>query len=351
MSDGSRRGDDFQNSLRARSSGARRRIVFAEGTDSRVLDAVATIVTEKLAHPILIGPPEEIRGALAHRFSRASPVGVSVRDVNDSALIQATYAHIAARRIGRNDEPEALEHMARDPLMQAGSMVANGEADGAVAGAVHTTADVVRAALVTLGLAAGLETLSSAFYMVFGDGHPSGPAVLTFTDAGVVPDPNSQQLADIAYAAAVARSQVVGDDARVGFLSYSTAGSAEGPSVTRVREALRLFRRRSPDIAADGELQGDAALSAAVARRKIPGSTVAGHVNVLVFPDLDAANIAYKLVQHLGGALALGPILQGLASPFNDLSRGAVAEEIVDVACITALMAGAPAVRAGPLPM
>jgi phosphate acetyltransferase len=165
------------------------------------------------------------------------------------------------------------------------------------------------------------------------------PEVLTFTDAGVVPDPTAEQLADIAAAASDARRRVVGDHPRVAFLSYSTAGSAGGPSVEKVRAAVDLFRAAHPDVVADGELQADAALIASVGERKSPGSPVAGQANVLVFPDLDAGNIAYKLVQRLAGAEALGPIIQGLARPCNDLSRGADVDDIVNVACITALMA------------
>jgi phosphate acetyltransferase len=265
--------------------------------------------------------------------------GLRVLDAAESDLVELTRDHLARRRAGRGDSPAAVDRMARDPLMQAGTMVATGTAAGAVAGCVRTTADVVRAALVTIGLEPDFDTLSSAFYMVFDADHPRGPSVLTFTDAGVVPTPDPNQLAEIALAAATARESVVGDEPKVAFLSYSTAGSAEGATVTTVRQALDLFRGRAPGIAADGELQGDAALSSAVASRKAPGSAVAGRANVLVFPDLDAANIAYKLVQHLGGATALGPILQGLACPFNDLSRGAVASDIVEVTCITALMA------------
>jgi phosphate acetyltransferase len=204
---------------------------------------------------------------------------------------------------------------------------------------VHTTAEVLRAALWCIGTAAGIRTVSSAFYMCVPSFLDTGePAVLTFTDGSVVPDPDASQLADIAAAAADARRAIVGDEPRIAFLSYATRGSAGGASVEKVRLACELFRERCPDVAADGELQADAALVASIRKRKAPGSPLDRPANVLVFPNLDAGNIAYKLVQRLAHAEAIGPVLQGLARPCNDLSRGASAEDIVNVACITALM-------------
>lgn len=226
-----------------------------------------------------------------------------------------------------------------DTLRSSVEALAAGTVDGVVAGARNSTADVLRAGLNILGTADGIRTVSSAFYMVL-EARAGGPErVLSFTDAAVVPEPTAVQLAEIAQAACSARRLIVGDEPKVAFLSYSTLGSAGGESVDRVREALERFRDRCPGVAADGELQVDAALVADVAARKAPGSAVGGEANVLVFPDLNSGNIGYKLVQRLGGAQALGPVIQGLALPLNDLSRGASVEDIVRVACITALMA------------
>jgi phosphate acetyltransferase len=234
---------------------------------------------------------------------------------------------------------EAVEAVT-DPLYFASLMVATGAADASVGGAVRTTAETVRAALHCIGPAEGLRTVSSAFIMVHPDAQWGERGVLVFSDCAVLPDPSAEQLAEIAISAAATFASIVGGEPRVAMLSFSTKGSAAGPLVDKVTAACAELERRKVDFSYDGELQFDAALLTGVGRKKAPDSPVAGRANVLVFPDLNAGNITYKAVERMGGARALGPLMQGLAMPANDLSRGCSAADVVQTSQLSLLQAG-----------
>jgi phosphate acetyltransferase len=302
----------FRRTLLERAAKKRARVVLCEGEDPRVQAAAERLRSERVVEPIVLG-----RGGV---------------DPARDPRLGKIAGYLRERRPERiRDGVHALD-VASEPVNFGAALVGLGEADGCVAGAVYPSGEVVRAALWGIGTAPGVSLVSSAFYMIMSD-----DLVLTFTDCAVVPEPTPGQLAEIALAAARDRSRLVGDTPRVAFLSYSTKGSARGPHVARVQEAAAHFQQLAPHIASDGELQADAALNVEVGERKAPGSPVSGRANVLVFPDLNAGNISYKLVQRLGGAVAIGPILQGLARPMADLSRGASPDDIVEVTAMVAL--------------
>ncbi len=305
----------FRQELLRRAARTPVRLLLPEAADPRVRQAAERLGKERIVEPVLVGPG----GLEPGKDPRLPRVAQLLRD----------------RRPDRVEDAVHALDLASDPLRFSAAMVALGEADGCVAGAAHTTADVLRAALWAIGPAEGTETISSAFYVI-----APGHDVLTFTDCAVVPEPSSEQLAQIALAAAKDRTSLVGDTPRVAFLSYSTKGSAAGPRVQRIRDAVERFHQLAPDIAADGELQVDAALDPTVAQRKGAADGLGGRANILVFPDLDSGNIGYKLVRTMG-AVTLGPLLQGLARPMSDLSRAASADDIVEVAAMVALQGAA----------
>ncbi|MBN1924496.1 MAG: phosphate acetyltransferase [Prolixibacteraceae bacterium] len=309
------------------------RIVLPEGNEERMLKAAHIVLEEKIARLIMLGNPEEIK-------AEAQKLGV---DIGNATLVDPLtderrdlYADmmVEIRKSKGLTKDQALE-LLNDPLCFGPMMIKNGDADGELAGSINATGDVLRPAFQLVKTMKGCSIVSGAFLM-FVDKKFGDDGVLVFADCAVMPDPNETQLAEIAVVTAKTAKAIVGLKPRVAMLSFSTKGSAKHPLVDKVTKATKLAKEMAPDILIDGELQLDAALIKEVGELKAPGSKVAGKANVLVFPGLEAGNIGYKLVQRLAGAQAIGPVLQGMAAPINDLSRGCSVEDIVNMVAVTA---------------
>lgn len=310
-------------------------IVLPESEDERVLQATQKVLEEKTANVVLIGNEEQIKADAAS--CGASIEGATIIDPKKFDGIERYVDELVELRKAKNlSKEEATEIMTTEPRFFGCMMVKLGEADGLVAGSNSPTADVLRAAIQVIKTAPGINTVSSAFIMETADGKFGDNGLILFADCAVIPEPNAEQLADIASATAATAKSVVGLDPKVAMLSFSTKGSANHPLVDKVQYAVDLLQERNVDFEFDGELQADAAIVEAVGAKKAPDSKVAGRANVLVFPDLQSGNIGYKLVQRFAGAAAHGPVVQGLAKPVNDLSRGCSVDDIANLVAITA---------------
>lgn len=318
--------------IRNKASKKDKHIVLPEGDDIRTLAAAKELSKEKICRTTLLGNQEKIKDL-------ADQQDIDLKEINiiDSGKSEhvETFAdrYFELRKHKGISRDDAIAKT-KEPLVFAAMMVESGVADGSVAGANHSTGDVLRAGIQCLGMKPGISVVSSTFLMLV----PNWGTPLTFADGGVVPDPTDEQLASIAIASAHTHQQLTGEEAVVAMLSFSTKGSADHPLVDRVKSATSIVKKMAPDLKVDGELQLDAAIMPEIGKKKAPGSSVAGHANVLIFPNLDAGNIGYKLTQRLAGATALGPLIQGLNKPVMDLSRGCSASDIVDVSAICCLL-------------
>ncbi len=311
-------------------------IVLSEGHDPRVVAGAVSAVRAGIARITLVGPAADVTAQLTNAGATNAD-DISIQDPATSLLTAEFAQTYFELRKHKGVSQDVADTQAHDPLVFAAMMVRNGHADGTVGGAVATTSETVRAALQIIGKAKDASLVSSFFIMALPANHPTGRSAMIFGDCGLVIDPDATELAAIAVASAASCQQLLGDTPKIALLSFSTKGSARHASVTKVSEAVDILHANHPDLAADGELQFDAAFMPDVGASKAPGSSVAGHANVMIFPNLDAGNIGYKIAQRIGGCDAIGPVLQGLAKPANDLSRGCTARDVTNMIAVTTL--------------
>ncbi|GAB1430906.1 phosphate acetyltransferase [Ignavibacteria bacterium] len=322
---------DFLQKLISAAALRNARVAFPDAADGRTLRAAAELSARNIAHPVLIGNTKQIK-----ELSENEGVAIDNLQIVEPVASERFDEYVSAFEEKRRYKGISLDESRKtmlDPLYFAGMMLDGGETDCCVAGSYSTTGNVLRAAITTVGLCPNRETVSSYFLMLLADGQ-----LMAYADCGVTPEPTAEQLADIAAATAENFGKITGSTPRVAFLSFSTKGSAKHTSAVKMRRATDIFLERHPEITADGELQADAAIVPEIAQRKSPDSPLKGKANVLIFPDLNAGNIAYKLTERLAGAQALGPIVQGLAKPYCDLSRGCSVSDIINITAIAAQM-------------
>jgi len=312
-----------------------KKIILPESFEERTLQATDIILREKLAQIVLIGNPEKLKDRISELGLQNMESVEFVDPENCNKLSEYAEIMVEMRKHKGMSTEKAME-LLKNPLYLATLMIKNGDADGEVAGAENATGDVLRPAFQYVKTLPGISVVSGAFLMLLNDTTFGEEGLLVFADCAVHPDPNARELAEIAVATGHTTRAIAGFEPRIAMLSFSTYGSAKHPMVDKVREATEIAREMDPTLLIDGEMQADAAIIESIGSKKAPGSKIAGKANVLVFPSLETGNIAYKLVQRLANAQAIGPILQGMAAPINDLSRGCSVDDIVNLVAITA---------------